>query len=221
MEKKNRRSNRKRGGKKLRDPNKIPKTIKGLVMKRSLTFTDSISCVSASNSYVFGLSGAAYSNIWQLLSGSEFASLQADYQAFRMISLQVEVTRVLSDVALNTCFPNGVPTLGLVYYPTLQSVNLGSSTVLENDSIQLVSPFDITIRTKNHNVPNIDCVATDGTTQYIVNPSRYLATNFVSTTPPIYPGQISCATIVAANAAASKVVYQVKIIAFFEFAYPL
>ncbi len=214
MKKLSRNSNRK---KRLEDPKRVLKTIKGVLTKRNIRILDTIASVNASNTFAFSVSSSNYMGLYRLTNTSEFNEMAASYQAFRIVALELEIIKTISESRVNTVIPTGLPAFYFTYYPILTSSTVSASIIQQNDASLTVSPQEYSVKVKRYDMPSLTAYISNAGQTYGVKLNDWLPT---TTLTNVFPGEVVVGYTGTGNASSAEIIFNVRLTAQMEFLYP-
>jgi hypothetical protein len=202
-----------------RDPYMLVKTVKGNVARKPLYAEDTIYSTNGGlYPNFFRTSNIFYnlSDIFDTSISQEYSDLRTEYQSAKLISFQLEITRIAGEDKIATLYTSGMPMLHLIYLPGYVNVATSNTTTLRNDNALLISPQIVTTLRKNYKPPDLQCIVLNSGVYYVMNPAKGFSTNFNGT----FPGTIQIGWNATTAATASAPLFQMRIIALVEFSVP-
>lgn len=197
----------------------MPKTVMGIRCRKTLYSQDTIYSNSGQLYPYFFSTSNIYNNLQNIFDtalSQEYSDLRPEYQNCRLISFQVELSRLIAESTLPTIYVNGMPQLHLIYLPGYLGVATSNTTCLRNENAMIVSPQLKTKITKAYKPPNMQCIVINSGTTYVMNPKMPFSTNFNGT----FPGTLQIGWNATTAATASVPLFQVRILALCEFSVP-
>ncbi len=195
------------------------KTVKGITVRKILYSQDTITSVNGGLYPQFFTTSAVYFNLQTIFDtalSQEYTDMRVEYQSCRLISFQIELTRIIPEGSISTIYPGGVPMLHLIYLPGYVNVAASNVTCIRNENSLVVSPHIIAPIRKNYTVPNLQCIVLNNGVYYVMNPKLPFSTNFNGT----FPGTIQVGWNALNAATATANLYQFRILALCEFSVP-
>jgi hypothetical protein len=156
------------------------------------------------------------SNIFDTAISQEYSDLRTEYQSAKLLSFQIEISRIIPDDKVATIYPSGMPMLHLIYLPGYVNFATSNTTTLRNENALMISPKIVNTLRKNYKPPDLQCIVLNNGVYYVMNPAKAISTNFNGT----FPGCIEIGWNATTAATASVPLYQMRIIALVEFSVP-
>jgi hypothetical protein len=211
--------NRKNKNRRRADPYMLIKTVKGNVARKPLYAEETIYSTNGGlYPNFFRTSNIFYnlSDIFDTSISQEYSDLRTEYQSVKLISFQLEISRIIADDKVSTIYTSGMPMLHLIYLPGYVNTATSNTTTLRNDNALLISPKIVTTLRKNYKPPDLQCIVLNNGVYYMMNPAKPFSSNFNGT----FPGCIEIGWNATTAATASVPLYQMRLIALVEFSVP-
>lgn len=127
----------------------------GLTVEKLCQTTQVISSTVGTNTLTISPLGGTYYNVSDLANCSDFQNMATAYQVCRIKSIRLVVNRVCSENQLTTVFPNGISTMYIAYYPTVNSSTISSTSITSAENAMIISPFNNRASSRTFVLPNL------------------------------------------------------------------
>jgi hypothetical protein len=147
---------------------------------------------------------------------TDFTQVSGGYQRTQLLSVSVEVNRIIGENSIANAYVGGLPTLHIVYYPCVIDTAHLSAALVQVESALLVQSHNVVPVRKTFTIPSVQTREQSGGQYYLMNPSVPFETSLITH----LTGQIEINWNGTGNAANTLPLYSIRIIGLFKFDYP-
>jgi hypothetical protein len=189
----------------------------GVPVKKTIRYNELITSVFGTQNLVCNTSSQNYWNFSSLSTATDFTPFLNTHQMFKISSITVKITRIISESQLSIVFTGGAANLYVACFPIFYTTIIPVNTVNNQESSMTMPPFYNRSISRTFPILNASLARQSGGVSYTVNLHEWCnMANLQYAT-----GEIAVAGVYSNNASVTTGLYEMEISADFTFAVPI
>jgi hypothetical protein len=195
---------------------KLYRNVQNLAIVRPIIVDDLITSYTGQSNPVFTITTNGVWSFYRFANSADFTNISAGYQRAQLLSVTVEINRIIGENSISSAYVGGLPTLHLVYYPCVIDTAHTSANLILVESALLVQSHNVNPVKKSYKIPSVQTREQSGGQYYLMNPGLSFETSLITH----LTGQLEVNWNGTGNAASTLPLYSIRIIGMFRFDYP-
>jgi hypothetical protein len=189
----------------------------GVPVRKTVRYNELIYSILGSQNLLCNTSSSNYWNLSSLSIAGDFTPYLSTHQMFKLNSITLKLTRVISETALSNVYVGGATNLYVAPFPTSYSTVISAGVINNQENSITVPPFYNRSISRTYPILNASLARTSAGISYTVNLREWCnMANLQYAT-----GQISVAGNFPTNATTGTALYEMEVSADFTFAVPI
>lgn len=187
-----------------------------IAIVRPIIVDDLITSYTGTAPPIFSATTNSVWSFYRFGTSADFTNISPGYQRTQLLSVRVEINRIIGENSISSAYVGGLPTLHLVYYPCVIDTAHSAANLILVESALLVQSHNVSPVKRQFKIPNVQTREQTGGQYYLMNPSLPFETGLSGH----LTGQLEINWNGTGNAANTLPLYSIRIIGMFKFDYP-
>jgi hypothetical protein len=195
---------------------KIPREISNNAIIRPIIVDDLLTSYTGQAAPIFQSTTNSVWSFYRFGTSADYTNISAGYQRAQLLEFRVEINRIIGENSIASAYVGGLPTLHLVYYPTMIDTAHTAANLVLVETALIVQSHNVNSVKRNYKVPSVQTREQTGGQYYLINPALPFDTGLSGH----LTGQLEINWNGTGNAAATLPLYSIRIIGLMRFDYP-